>query len=37
MLRFKPAALAVCLLPLALAACGDPSGTDDPRTQPPLV
>lgn len=37
MLRFKFAPLAVCLLPLALVACGDSSGTDDPRTQPPLV
>lgn len=37
MLRIKPATLAVCLLPLALAGCGDTSGTDDPRTQPPLV
>lgn len=37
MLRIKTVNLAVCLLPLALAACGDNSGTDDPRTQPPLV
>ncbi|MDU7680789.1 MAG: efflux RND transporter periplasmic adaptor subunit, partial [Klebsiella grimontii] len=37
MLRLKSAPLAVCLLPFALAACGDVSGTDDPRTQPPLV
>ncbi|WP_413740280.1 efflux RND transporter periplasmic adaptor subunit [Sodalis sp. RH14] len=37
MLRLKPATLAVCLLPLALAACGDTTGADDPRTQPPLV
>lgn len=37
MLRLKPATFAVCLLPLALVACGDFSGTDDPRTQPPLV
>lgn len=37
MLRLKPATLAVCLLPLALVACGDPASTDDPRTQPPLV
>ena len=37
MLRLNPATFAVCLLPLALVACGDTSGTDDPRTQPPLV
>lgn len=37
MFRLKPATLAVCFLPLALAACGDTPGTDDPRTQPPLV
>lgn len=37
MLRIKPVTLAVCLLLLALVACGDNSGTDDPRTQPPLV
>ncbi|WP_439233549.1 efflux RND transporter periplasmic adaptor subunit [Klebsiella variicola] len=37
MLRLQSAPLAVCLLPLALTACGDASGTDDPRTQPPLV
>lgn len=37
MLRFKPATLAVCLLPLALVACDDTSKTDDPRNQPPLV
>jgi len=37
MLRIKPATLAVCLLPLALAACGDNASTSDPRTQPPLV
>lgn len=37
MLRLNPATLAVCLLPLALVACGDASGIDDPRTQPPLV
>ena len=37
MLRLKPATFAVWLLPLALAACGDASSTDDPRTQPPLV
>lgn len=37
MLRLKPATFAVCLLPLALVACGDPAGVADPRTQPPLV
>ncbi|AUH01450.1 efflux RND transporter periplasmic adaptor subunit [Prodigiosinella confusarubida] len=37
MLRLKPATFAICLLPLALVACGDPSGVDDPRNQPPLV
>jgi len=37
MLRLNPATIAVCLLPLALVACGDSAGTDDPRTQPPLV
>lgn len=37
MLRLIPATFAVCLLPLALVACGDPSGADDPRSQPPLV
>ncbi|UYP73348.1 efflux RND transporter periplasmic adaptor subunit [Pantoea dispersa] len=37
MFRIKPVTLAVCLLPLALVACGDNSATDDPRTQPPLV
>ncbi len=37
MLRLKPATFAACLLPLALVACGDSSGTDDPRNQPPLV
>ena len=37
MLRLKPATFAVCLLSLALVACGEFSGTDDPRTQPPLV
>ena len=29
--------LAICLLPFALAACGDISASDDPRTRPPLV
>ncbi|MEJ4043693.1 efflux RND transporter periplasmic adaptor subunit [Erwinia sp. SLM-02] len=37
MLRLKPSTFAVCLLPLALAACRDPSAASDPRTQPPLV
>ncbi len=37
MLRINPVNLAFYLLPLALVACGDKSGTDDPRTQPPLV
>lgn len=37
MLRFNPAILVVCLLPLALAGCRDNSPKDDPRTQPPLV
>ncbi len=37
MLRLKPVTLAVYLLPFALVACGDPSGNNDPRNQPPLV
>lgn len=37
MLRLNSATLAVCLLPLALVACGDASDVDDPRNQPPLV
>lgn len=37
MFRLKPVSLAVCFLPLALAACGDTASQDDPRTQPPLV
>jgi len=37
MLRLKTATIAICLLPLALVACGDASGVKDPRTQPPLV
>ncbi|CAI1617121.1 efflux RND transporter periplasmic adaptor subunit [Serratia proteamaculans] len=35
--RFKPATIAICLLPLALVACGDTSTADDPRIKPPLV
>lgn len=37
MLRLNPATLAICLLPLAIVACGDNGNSDDPRTQPPLV
>ncbi|KFX04841.1 hemolysin secretion protein D [Pectobacterium betavasculorum] len=37
MLRLKSATIAVCLLPLALVACGDASDVDDPRNLPPLV
>ncbi|MEI7408560.1 efflux RND transporter periplasmic adaptor subunit [Pectobacterium aroidearum] len=37
MLRLNSATIAVCLLPLALVACGDASDVDDPRNQPPLV
>lgn len=37
MLRLKSANIAVCFLPLALVACGDNPGNDDPRTRPPLV
>lgn len=37
MLRLTSARLAICLLPFALAACGDISASDDPRTRPPLV
>ena len=37
MLRLNSASFAVCILPLALVACGDNTGNDDPRTQPPLV
>ncbi|MGX5107618.1 efflux RND transporter periplasmic adaptor subunit [Enterobacter cloacae] len=37
MLRLNSARLAVCLLPFALAACGDISASNDLRTQPPLV
>lgn len=35
--RINPVNVIICLLPLALVACGDKSGTDDPRTLPPLV
>jgi len=37
MLRLKSATFAICLLPLALVACGDPDSAVDPRIQPPLV
>lgn len=37
MLRLIPAISAICLLPFALVACGDPSSTTDPRLLPPLV
>ncbi|AVJ17791.1 efflux transporter periplasmic adaptor subunit [Serratia sp. MYb239] len=37
MLRLKPVSIAICSLSFALAACGDTSGSDDPRNQPPLV
>ena len=37
MLRLKPATFAICLLPLAIVACGESSDIHDPRTQPPLV
>lgn len=37
MLRFIPATLVVCLLPLALSGCRDNASKADPRTQPPLV
>lgn len=37
MLKLTPATFAVCLLPSVLVACGDSSGSDDPRNQPPLV
>lgn len=37
MFRFTPATFAVCLLPLALAACHDTVNDDDPRNQPPQV
>lgn len=37
MLWSRPATIAVCLLPLMLAACGESSNVRDPRIQPPLV
>lgn len=37
MLRLNAVHLAVCLLPLALAGCGEPADHDDPRIRPPLV
>lgn len=36
-MRFKPAAFAVCVLPIVLVACGDSSVSKDPRIKPPLV
>lgn len=36
-MRLPLATFAVCLLPLALAGCGDSSVSHDPRTAPPLV
>ncbi|CCI76922.1 unnamed protein product [Klebsiella pneumoniae subsp. rhinoscleromatis SB3432] len=37
MLRLNAVHLAVCLLLLALAGCGEPADNDDPRIRPPLV
>ena len=37
MLRLNAVHLAVCLLPLALAGCGEPADHDAPRIRPPLV
>lgn len=37
MRRLRPFPLAVCLLPLALTACGDSSTAQEPRTQAPVV
>lgn len=37
MLRFRPATIAACILPIVLTACGEPSSARDPRNQPPLV
>ncbi|WP_349975449.1 efflux RND transporter periplasmic adaptor subunit [Pseudomonas sp. WHRI 8519] len=36
-MRLRPAALVGCLLPLALAGCGDSSPGKDPRDKPPVV
>ncbi|MEK1942035.1 MAG: efflux RND transporter periplasmic adaptor subunit [Pseudomonas sp.] len=36
-MRFKPATVVVCLLPIVLVACGDSSVSQDPRNKPPLV
>jgi len=37
MLRFIPATLVVCLMPVVLMGCRDNASKEDPRTQPPLV
>ena len=37
MRRPRPVHIAACLLPLVLAACGDSSTVEDPRTHAPLV
>ncbi|PWW10659.1 efflux RND transporter periplasmic adaptor subunit [Mangrovibacter plantisponsor] len=37
MFGLKPVTFAICLLPFALAACGDASDNSDPRSLPPLV
>lgn len=37
MLRSKPIAIAACLLPFVLSACGESSSVLDPRSRPPLV
>ncbi len=37
MRRLRPFPLAVCLLSLALTACGDSSSAKDPRTLAPIV
>lgn len=36
-MRLSPTAIASCLLPLVLVACGDSSTGKDPRDKPPLV